>query len=150
MRDDGSAATTSATIVDFEPSLWSAYGMGFGPAIAFVAEPHGAPGKEGPAFHCTRTQCRATPIPVAETAGTVVRLHGTGFRFAGPNADIRVRIGGIAAKVLSMGASNEPGNDDVTIELPPAMRGLGETDVICSVNGRMANVVRIRIGATHN
>ena len=44
-----------------------------------------------------------------------------------------------------MGASGAPGTDAVTIELPVGVAGQGETDVICRVRGRIANVVRLRV-----
>jgi hypothetical protein len=34
----------------------------------------------------------------------------------------------------------------LTLAIPLSLRGLGETDLIAHVNGRVANVVRIRIG----
>jgi uncharacterized protein (TIGR03437 family) len=149
-REDGSVSEASATIVDFEPSLWSAYGTGFGPAIGFVTQT-GADGKtkEFSAFHCTRTDCRTVPIPLAKGVRTVMRLHATGLRHGGDASGVRMKIGGVAAKVLSMGASGDAGNDDLTVELPASMRGFGETDVVCSVNGRLANVVRVNLDG-HN
>jgi len=34
----------------------------------------------------------------------------------------------------------------VTIEIPAELRGLGEADLLCHVDGRVSNAVRIDIG----
>ena len=72
------------------------------------------------------------------------------LRYAGPKAEIHVKIGGFEAKVLSVAPAGDAGNEDVTLELPAKMRGLGERDVICRVNGRLANVVRVNLGRGDN
>ncbi len=150
-REDGSVSAASTTIVDAEPSLWSAYGTGFGPAVGFVKQTR-ANGtvKEFPAFQCSRTECRAVAIPLRADARTELKLHATGLRYAGPKAEIHVKIGGFEAKVLSVAPAGDAGNEDVTLELPAKMRGLGERDVICRVNGRLANVVRVNLGRGDN
>jgi hypothetical protein len=38
------------------------------------------------------------------------------------------------------------GQDQVTIEIPSRLYGIGETDLICHLNGRISNATRIRIG----
>ena len=139
-RADGSQSTANAAIVDYEPSLWSAYGTGFGPAIAFAGDVK--------AFGCSRTECRAAPI--RRSAGPVmVRLHGTGFRFAPAGSDVRVTIGGVAATVRAYRATSAPGIDELAVEAPASIRP-GEWDVLCSFNGRLANVVRIAFAGAHN
>jgi uncharacterized protein (TIGR03437 family) len=150
-RSDGSVSAASTTIVDAEPSLWSAYGTGFGPAVGFVRQTR-ADGsvKEFPSFRCSRTECRTVPIPLRPGVRTELKLHATGLRYAGPAAGTRLRIAGIEAKVLRVAAAADAGNDDVTVELPDRMRGLGETDVVCRVNGRLANVVRVNLGSGDN
>jgi hypothetical protein len=48
--------------------------------------------------------------------------------------------------VLSYGTGDAPGMDQLTLAIPASLRGIGETDLIAHVSGRVANVVRIRIG----
>jgi hypothetical protein len=48
--------------------------------------------------------------------------------------------------VVSYGADLDPGLDFLTIEIPQALRGSGETDLIARVNGRPSNAVRINLG----
>jgi hypothetical protein len=47
--------------------------------------------------------------------------------------------------VLSYKPANDFGVDDVIIAIPESLRGIGETDLICHVNGILANAVRISI-----
>ncbi len=102
----------------------------------------GAP-KTFAASECVRGVCRAVPIPLSSRLTTTVRLMGSGIRNAGPGAAIRVTVGGVAVPVLSAGAADNLGRDQVTIRLPAALRGAGETDLVMTVNGALSNVVRI-------
>jgi hypothetical protein len=52
----------------------------------------------------------------------------------------------VRVPVVSYGPGKFPGEDLLTIEIPDALRGLGETDLIGHVNGRPANAVRIYLG----
>ena len=65
---------------------------------------------------------------------------------AGPHATIRVTVGGVAVPVVSFGAADDVGRDQVTIQLPAELRGAGESDLAMTVNGMLSNVVRIHCG----
>ncbi|MGA3074288.1 MAG: cellulase family glycosylhydrolase [Bryobacteraceae bacterium] len=90
--------------------------------------------------------CRTVAIPVRNGAATTVRLKGSGFRYAGSAANIEVTIAGTRVPVVSFGPAGEQGVDQVTIEIPAELRGLGEADLLCHINGRVSNAVRIGIG----
>jgi uncharacterized protein (TIGR03437 family) len=98
---------------------------------------------------CGSGGCRTVPIPLSDGVTTTVRLAGSGIRNAGPNAAIRVTVGGVAVPVLSFGAADtkDVGRDQVTIQLPLELRGAGETDLVMTVNSVLSNVVRIHCGA---
>ena len=49
--------------------------------------------------------------------------------------------------VLSYGAADDLGRDQLTIRLPDELRGAGETDLMLTLNGKLSNVVRIHCGA---
>jgi uncharacterized protein (TIGR03437 family) len=86
------------------------------------------------------------PIPLSDRVVTTVRLAGSGLRNAGADAVVRVTVGGLAVPVLSFGAADDVGRDQVTIQLPAELRGAGETDLEMTVNGVLSNVVRIHCG----
>ena len=50
------------------------------------------------------------------------------------------------APVVSFGAADGVGRDQVTIRLPAELAGAGETDLVATVNGESTNVVRIYCG----
>lgn len=138
-RRDGSSESTPVEIADVAPGLWTDNADGRGPAMGFVGRTRIA--------HCDAGSCFALPIALSKVAGATVRLLGSGIRYAASASDVRVTIGGVAVPVLSFGPAAEPGSDQVTIRIPPDLRGLGETDLLCSVHGHLSNVVRIRIGS---
>ena len=80
-------------------------------------------------------------------ATTRVQISSTGFRNAGRDDKIRVTIGGVPVRVVSFQPGADPGEDHLIIEIPAALRGMGETDLICHVNGRVSNAVRIHLGS---
>jgi uncharacterized protein (TIGR03437 family) len=107
----------------------------------------GKPNNSFPTWECEQRSCRAVPIPLSPGATTTVRLLGSGFRYAGEHPDVRATVGGIPAPVLSMSRSTEPGTDQLTVRLPNALEGVGETDLYFTVNGQISNVVRINCGS---
>ena len=79
-------------------------------------------------------------------ASTTVRLAVSGIRYAGPKAVIRITVENVPVPVLSFGAADDVGRDQVTVKLPAELRGIGETDMVMTVNGLLSNVVRINCG----
>ena len=67
--------------------------------------------------------CRAVPIPLSDRVTTTVRLAASGLRNAGPHANVRVTVGGVAVPVLSFGPADDVGRDQVTIQLPVELQG---------------------------
>jgi len=61
---------------------------------------------------------------------------------------VNVKIGGpngVAAPVSFAGEQGLPGLDQINVALPRALAGRGEVDVILTVDGKTANIVRINI-----
>jgi uncharacterized protein (TIGR03437 family) len=135
-RRDGSRATANIVIADTAPGFWTGVSCA-GPAAGEQV----VDGTASQISTCTTWRCRSLKIAPAAR----VRLLGSGFRNAGAASKIEVTVGGVRAKVVSFGADGRPGVDQVTIEMPRAVEGKGETDLVCRVNGRIANVVRVRV-----
>jgi len=152
-RADGSRATTNLMIADAAPAFWtgvSCRGPAEGTAIRVWGDGRKA---ASPISHCNApsskavwADCSTVPIEVARRFTTRVRLEGSGLRNAKSAAQIEVTIGGRRVPVVSFGPAKAPGVDQLTIEVPVSMRGLGEADLLCHVNGRVSNAVRIAIG----
>ena len=148
VREDGSRTNAQITIADTSPGFWtgvSCRGPAEGEVIQTFADGRTA---RSPLSSCrVYGDCRTELVPVANGAVTRVRLHGSGFRYAESAAKIEVTVGGRRVPVVAYGAFGSPGVDVVTIELPASLRGIGETDLMCHLNGRVSNAVRIRIGS---
>ena len=145
-RADGSSANAKITIADTAPGFWtgvSCRGPALGSATRVFADGRTS---SSPISYCKADNCWTVPISLTSGATTRVRLQGNGFRHAGSAAKIEVTVGGARVPVVSFGPAGAPGVDQVTIEIPAAMRGVGETDLISHVNGRVSNAVRISIG----
>ena len=48
--------------------------------------------------------------------------------------------------MIAFGPTAEPGIDQVVLEIPPSLRGVGEADLICHIHGRVSNPVRLYVG----
>jgi uncharacterized protein (TIGR03437 family) len=129
-RADGSRATARLLVADTAPGFWT--------GISCAGPVSGVSGGS-PISDCGSGRCRSLPVQ-----SNRVLLLGSGFRNARA-AEVEITVGGAKAKVLSIRAAAEPGTDEVTIELPADVAGQGETDVVCRVRGRIANVVRMRV-----
>jgi hypothetical protein len=129
-RADGTRIAANIRVADTAPGFWTGVSCA-GPAAGISA------GRT--ISECDGWRCRALPV-----ASSRVRLMGSGFRNAAAS-EIDVRIGGVKARIVSYGAAGPAGIDQLTIEVPASVAGAGETDVICRVRGRIANVVRMRV-----
>jgi len=135
-------------IADVAPGFFTASADARGAVMGEVVQVMGTgQTKTFPASECARGGCRAAPIALSGGLATTVRLAGSGIRNAAANAAIRVTVGGIAVPVLSFGAADTVGRDQVTIQLPVELKGAGETDLVMTVDGVLSNVVRIHCGA---
>jgi uncharacterized protein (TIGR03437 family) len=145
-RADTSRESTNILIADTAPGFWtgvSCRGPAEGTAIQIFA---GGRTVESPISHCQAGRCSTLPIPMTGAATTRLQLRGSGFRYAGSASGIEVTIDGIRVPVLSFGPSTDPGVDQLTIELPRALAGRGEVDVLCHIRGRISNAVQILVG----
>jgi uncharacterized protein (TIGR03437 family) len=151
VRSDGSSSAAPVIIADVAPGFFTASADARGAVMGEVVQRWADSGqtKTFATSECGSGGCRTVPIPLSDGVTTTVRLAGSGIRHAGPNAAIRVTVGGIAVPALSFGAADKDdvGRDRVTIQLPLELKGVGETDLMMTVNSVLSNVVRIHCGA---
>jgi uncharacterized protein (TIGR03437 family) len=146
VRDDGSSTNANITIGETAPGFITGYscrGAVKGQATQTFADGHTA---SSPISTCDGGPCRTLPVPMAAGIVTRVRLRASGIRNALPGAQFEVKVAGMRVPVISYGAEGDQGQDQVTIEIPQSLRGVGDTDLACRLNGRVSNVVRIHIG----
>ncbi len=148
VREDGSRSSAPITITDTAPGFWTGVSCR-GPAMGKVIQT-AADGKvtTAPLSECKPGQCRTLPVHVAQGVTTRLSLVASGFRNASSPGKIEATLGGIRVPVVSYHASDYPGTDDVVVEIPAGMPALGETDLICRIDGHVSNAVRIRLGSS--
>jgi uncharacterized protein (TIGR03437 family) len=147
---DGGVSKGIAQIVKTSPGLFSADSTGRGLAAANVQrvkadgsqtfEPVGR-------FDAAQGQFVAAPIDLGPDSDQVfLVLYGTGVRHHGGLPGVTAQVGGANAEVTYAGAQPQfVGLDQINIRLPRSLAGRGEVDVVLTVGGKAANVVRVNI-----
>lgn len=75
-----------------------------------------------------------------------LELFGTGIQGRSSLANVTATIGGESVDVLFAGAQGQfPGLDQVNLSLPQTLHTRGETDVVLTVDGQVANKVRVNL-----
>jgi len=147
---DGSFAADVIQIEATTPGLFSADATGRGIAAANVQRVK-ANGNQSyeivSQFDFARSQLMPVPIDLG-TAGERVylALYGTGVRNRRELSTVSATVGGINAEVTYAGAQqNFVGVDQINVMIPRELAGRGEVDVVLKVEGRPANVVKVKI-----
>jgi uncharacterized protein (TIGR03437 family) len=141
-------------IAPVAPGLFSANASGQGVAsgVALRVKADGAQTYEPIArFDQAQNRFVAVPIDLGPNLGNATDqvfliLYGTGFRNRSALAAVACKIGGADAEVLFAGAApGFVGLDQSNVRLPRSLAGRGEVDVVMTVDGKMANLVRIAV-----
>jgi hypothetical protein len=86
----------------------------------------------------------AGPVdPGASSGKTMLQFYASGVRDA---SEVHVQIAGQDVPVRYSGAAGHfPGLDEVTVEVPRSLAGMGDVDVVMTADGQAAGPVRIHI-----
>lgn len=134
------------------PGLFTADATGRGyPAALVYRYRNGAYLSADPVTRYDQATSRIVAVPIDTTLTTdelYLILFGTGLRHRSGLGAITAQIGGHDAQVLYAGAQGGfVGLDQLNLRMPPALAtASGEFDVTISVDGRLANTVRLAIG----
>jgi uncharacterized protein (TIGR03437 family) len=139
VHSPGAADTViSAQIQPVAPGLFTADASGQGAAAGTA---NGAP-----VFSCGAGGCSTLPLDLQSDAPVYVSLYGTGIRHVSSLANVTCTVGGVVVPVLYAGPQNTyPGLDQVNLQLPPSLHGMGDVDLVLTVDGQAANTVRINV-----
>ncbi|MBZ5607341.1 MAG: hypothetical protein LAP38_03720 [Acidobacteriia bacterium] len=133
--------TTTGNIQAVAPTLFSMSGNGIGVAAATAAGTQAIP-----VFQCDHSGCVATPINLGVNAPVYLSLYGTGIRNRSSLSNVSVTIAGVNVPVLYAGPQLQyEGLDQVNVQLPPSLRGSGESNVLLTVDGHTANAVIVNL-----
>jgi uncharacterized protein (TIGR03437 family) len=98
-------------------------------------------------WDASQSRFSARPIDLGPEGDQVyLVIYGTGLRFCSSLQAAKAKIGGVEAEVKFVGAQNDfAGLDQVNILLPRSLAGRGDVDLVLTVDGQPANVVRVNI-----
>lgn len=147
---NGVESTEILQVGDTSPGLFSADASGRGVAAATVqrVKANGTQSIESVSqFDLSREQIMAIPIDLgAEGDSVYLSLYGTGVRHRRDLGNVSATVGGTRARVTYAGLqSSYAGLDQINVMIPRELAGRGEVDVVVNVEGKPANVVRVKI-----
>jgi uncharacterized protein (TIGR03437 family) len=148
MNGDSMPPSTTVMVTTVAPGLFTANSQGTGVAAAIAIRRIIATqtDTEVPVFHCDANACASDPIDLDDSSNVFLELFGTGIRGRTALANVSATIGGTSVTVLFAGAQGQfPGLDQVNLMLPLTLKAKGETDVVLTVDGQVANKVRVNI-----
>lgn len=146
---DGTVSTGTAQLTTVAPGLFTANGDGQGVPAGLALRVNGNTQTYEAIAQYDSVQRRFTPraFDLGTAAEKVILvLYGTGLRFHQGLSSINAKIGGVEVPVQYAGAQGPlTGLDQINLELPRSLSGRGEVDVILSVDGKLANTVKLSI-----
>jgi len=148
MNGDPMPPSTMVLVTAVAPGLFTANSQGTGVAAAIAIRRIIATqtDTEVPVFHCDANACASDPIDLDAASNVFLELFGTGIRGRTSLAKVSATIGGTTVEVLFAGPQGQfPGLDQVNLMLPLTLKVKGETDVVLTVDGQVANKVRVNI-----
>jgi uncharacterized protein (TIGR03437 family) len=136
----------SIRVARVAPAIFTESSGGSGPPQGWAVRTE-ADGTETvlPLGKCTNEVCE--PLELELSGPTALTLLATGARGRTSLEAVEVSMDGVRVPVVSVEAQGEfPGYDlIVTAPLPDALRNRGAVDLMVTVDGERANVVRIRV-----
>lgn len=147
---DGHTSTELIQIEPITPGLFTADATGRGVAAANVqrVKANGAQTYEQVSQFDTASG-RLMPMPIdlgVATDSVYLTLFGTGVRNCRVLENVSATIGGVKANVTYVGSQNSfVGLDQINIMIPRELAGRGDVDVVLNVEGKPANVVKVKI-----
>jgi len=146
----GSSSPISANVqvATVAPGLFTANGAGVGvaAAIAIRRSIDTQTDDPVPVYQCNANGCSSIGVEMGPDAMVFLELFGTGIQGRSSLANVTATIGGESVDVLFAGAQGQfPGLDQVNLSLPQTLHTRGETDVVLTVDGQVANKVRVNL-----
>jgi uncharacterized protein (TIGR03437 family) len=148
---NGGAAALTATgnIQTVAPALFSMNGNGTGVAAATAFRTQAPdPRVQSPVqvFQCDNSGCISVPIALGVDTPVYLTLYGTGIRNRSSLSNVMVTINGISVPVRYAGPQPDfAGLDQVNVDLTLNLRGIGESNVVLTVDGQTTNTVTVNV-----
>jgi uncharacterized protein (TIGR03437 family) len=146
---DNKTSASTVSIAAIAPGLFSANANGSGVAAGSVLRVRGDGSQSFEPLSTSNPSGQQVAAPIdlgAQSDQVFLVLYGTGFRGRGAMSAVSATIGGVNAEVLYAGAQGSlAGLDQANLRLPRALAGRGEVDVVLTVDGRVANTVKVNV-----
>lgn len=147
---DGTVSVGTAQIVAVAPGLFSANASGLGVPAGYLLRFSADNSQSTEAIsQFDAGQNKFIPVPIdlgAEGDQLFLVLFGTGIRFRSSLSGVAAQIGGMEAQVLFAGPQGDfVGLDQLNLQVPKSLAGRGEVDLVLTVDGKIANTVRVSI-----
>lgn len=146
-NEAGAVSVGTVQINQVAPSLFTANSDGRGTAAASVlrVQADGTQGYER-AVQFDFSLSRHVPVPIDLSVAddqVFLLLFGTGLRYRTALSQVSATIGGVPVEVLYVGAQGLLGLDQINLRLSRSLAGRGEVEVVLTVEGKRANVVKV-------
>lgn len=143
-----SPQSANVQVAAVAPGLFTANGAGVGVAAAIAIRRDIATQTDNPVpvYQCNANGCSSMGIEMGPDAQVFLELFGTGMKGRTSLANVTATIGGESVEVLFAGPQGQfPGLDQVNLSLPQSLHTRGETNVVLTVDGHVANTVRVNL-----
>jgi hypothetical protein len=145
----GTTMATVANITQTSPAIFTANMNGQGVAAGqFV---HVAPGflqtfDSIAVFDKTKNTYVPNPVSFGPAGDQLyLVLYGTGIRHRSSDAVVSATVNGVTVPIQTAAQGVYPGLDQMNLQLPNSLAGVGTVNVIVTVNGKTANTVQIAL-----
>jgi uncharacterized protein (TIGR03437 family) len=148
VRNNVTVAIGSSQISPIAPALFAANanGQGVAAAVLLRVKPDGSQLFDTVSdFDQTRQLFVPLPIDLGPESDQVfLLLFGTGIRGRSSLTKVSVQVGGVNVETLYAGPQGDfAGLDQLNLRLPRTLIGRGEVDLVITVDGLIANAVRL-------
>ncbi len=134
---DGTVSRGTTNVAGTAPGIFTQQINGLGAPAAVASA-------DGVVFDIVLSNPDGTPVTI--DPGNFVSLFGTGMRFFSNLPANAITIGGVNVPPLFIGAQpNFEGLDQVNLQIPAALAGRGDADLVMTLDGKKSNMVKLRI-----
>ena len=146
IRDGKIVSLDILQIAKVSPGIFSANADGKGLAAASLIFIKGEERTYGTVATCDTQGCLANPIDVNLYDGVYLEMYGTGVNNDKGAAAVTATIGGQPVSVLYAGTQCcFIGVDQINLQIPKSLASKGVVDVVITVEGKIANTVKINV-----
>ncbi len=147
---DGGISSGAVQIANVAPSLFAANANGRDVAAGFALRVRADNSREDlPINRFDPGQNRFVSVPIdlgPASDQLFLILYGTGFRFRSSLSGVSATIGGVNSDALFAGPQGGfVGLDQANLRIPRSLAGRGEVDVVLTVDGKIANTLKVNI-----